>query len=151
AQQGLLRRGVTGGLGPHQPFDEVPVMGDGQQLVLRRDLGERGPDASTPTYASTHPVRPQRHARPFQIRVVCPHSPAEFPRPRSSCPSTMIPAPTPVPRLTETNWRKRRPAPNHSSPVASAISGLSIRIGTGTACSRVSLSGTSRQFQLGAK
>src|SRR5699024_6174393 len=35
AQQGLLRRGVTGGLGPHQPFDEVPVMGDGQQLVLR--------------------------------------------------------------------------------------------------------------------
>src|SRR5699024_10162437 len=34
-----------GGLGPHQPFDEVPVMGDGQQLVLRRDLGERGPDA----------------------------------------------------------------------------------------------------------
>ena len=39
---------------------------------------------STPTYASTHPLRPQLQVRPFQISVVCPHSPAELPRPRSS-------------------------------------------------------------------
>jgi len=79
----------------------------------------------TPRYASTQPCRPQRHCRPSNWSSVWPHSPALLVVPRISEPSTAMPAPTPVPRLTTAMVSTLRPTPNHISDRVTALSGLS--------------------------
>src|SRR5699024_6267431 len=141
AQHGLRGGLIAGGLCAHQPLDELAMMAHREQLVLLLQLGQGGTDALDPDI--------RLDAAGAAARAL-PAVPAEWPTPRSIWPSTITPAPTPVPRLTARKSRYRRPAPNHSSPVASAIRALSMRTGAGIAARSASSTGTSCHPQLGA-
>ena len=67
--------------------------------------------AASPMIDSRQPRLPHMHSGPFSSTGVCPISPAPPAAPRSTTPSTTIPAPTPVPIVTTRKLSWRRPTP----------------------------------------
>ena len=82
---------------------------------------------------------------------MCPNSPAMPKRPRMTRPSSTMPPPMPVPRLTMTRWLSPRPAPKRCSAQTAALASLSTKIGSDTRLPRASRSGSLRHDRCGAK
>ena len=81
---------------------------------------------------------PQLQSGPSSSTGVCPISPAPPLEPRSTTPSTTMPAPTPVPIVTTRKLSCRRPTPYRRSAMASAFTLFSTMTGRSSARRRVS-------------
>src|SRR5687767_2264382 len=76
-------------------------------------------------YCSTQPREPQPHGAPFGSTQICPISPAVPSTPRSIFPFKIIPPPTPVPSVTQTELLTFFDAPSQCSPIAAALASFS--------------------------
>ena len=93
------------------------------------------------------PARPHQHGRSGRSspagsgKGLWPHSPAIAFGPSSSRPSTTMPPPTPVPRITPNTTRAPRPAPSTASDSAKQLASLASRTSRPSAASTSPCSG----------